>query len=566
MALSNGRLDIPSTQEWVEFPITDSFVTIKNNSNVEVEYRFNNIDGIPHSLTLKESLSAINQTVYFRCKYEGTISTHLEVTDGVEQTVAIANFSQGLGSNWAIKLDSWGLQKVSQDYRLWRDTFYSGISDKVWNTTVLNGTSVARQGSGVFSSGTSSDDFYTSFSRKHPRYQPNSGILFSTAGSVPNMNTTGGIRRFGIATIENGYFFEVAEDGKMYTVVRQSDFQNIIATQDQTTFSFDYNILVTSTIYVRVKLNGSNLWSDITADIASIDTGNNEVEMSTSLNADDEICIVSVNDLKNDISTNLVDRNIDISQQVLYDIQAQWRGAGNITFTIRSETNIGVNTGFVATFRNLGQTDRANISNPALSAFIECKNISADGTDFQLKLGCMNISAEGGQADISEYESVVSPNAPTIEVDDTDNDEVFLMIAHVPKFYKGRWNTRDCDILRTSAWGDQKCHMNIYSTFNPLFLSGALSLKDKCPDSCVMYDNNLNSDNSTARNDEIDLSTLDILTRARVQIDNTNSISSPSKAVENVITAGQYIVLTGQRELSAGNAQMGGSIEIGERT
>lgn len=564
--IKNEILDLYPSENFTKIEYLGENFSVKNITSAILEYKYDETTGKPHRLTHGEERTNIGQEIFVRVRYTPEYFARIEITRGLTQQIAIANLSSGIGATWAIKLDSWGLQKMSQDFRLWRDTFCHGVSSKVWNVKSLNGLATAKLGSGVFSSGSTSGDYYTAFSRKHPRYQPNSGILFSTAGSIPLPTLVGGIRRFGISTIENGYFFELSEDGNFYTVVRQSDFENILATQDQTTFSYEYDILSSSTIYVRVKYAGTILWQDITSDIASIDVTTNEVTMTTALDADDEVCIVSVNDLKNDITADLISQNIDISKQVLYDIQAQWRGAGNVTFIVRSATDAGVHTGFTAVYRNLGQTDRPNIADPALSAMVECMNISADGSNFQLKLGCMNIASEGGQDDVSEYESVVSPNAPTITVDDTDVDEVFLMIAHVPEYYRGRWNTRDCEMGRITAWGDQKCHMNIYSTYNPLFISGALLLKDKVPDSCLQYDNNLNADDSVARNDVIDDSTLEIITRARVEIDSSKDIQKPSDAVETVITAGQFIVLTGQRELSAGAANMGGSIEIGERT
>ena len=56
-------------------------------------------------------------------------------------------------------------------------------------------------------------------SRASPRYQPNRGHLYSTALWMPN-KTNDGIRDFGLFTVENGVFFRLKADGKLYAVLR----------------------------------------------------------------------------------------------------------------------------------------------------------------------------------------------------------------------------------------------------------------------------------------------------------------------------------------------------------
>lgn len=549
-----------------EYVYPDEYYTVKNPTNEQVYYRYDNTSDVYHNLNQFDVLSTLNQTVYFSVNPMCGRDVKLEVTKGVSELVAIANLNSGLGADSAIRLSVWGLQKFSEDFRIWRDTFCLGISKKVWNIAEVGGSTYPKQGSGVFDSGNTIGNSVVAYSREHSRYQPNSGILLSTAGSIPNAAQVGGIRRFGIATIEDGYYFEIDELAKVYTVVRQSDFQNYTATANQTTFSYDYDILATSAVYVRVKYAGDVKWQDITQDIASIDSLADTVTTTTPLALGDEICIVSVNNIRDDITQFLIDANIDLTQQTLFDIQAQWRGAGNVFFTVRSESAANISQGYQRVFRNIGKTDRCNISNPALSAYVECINVSQNGINFDLKLGCMNIAAEGGQDDVAEKVSLVSPKTPAVTIGDTGDNEVFLMIAHVPEYYKGRWNTRDCEVFSTKAWSDQKSHMTTYTAKDPLFLSGGILLKEKDEDNAILFDNNLNLANTSARNDTMDLASLTEDDGGRVQIDNTQEIAKVSKSLETVITNGEYFIVTGNRELTAGSANMGASITLGERT
>jgi hypothetical protein len=62
-------------------------------------------------------------------------------------------------------------------------------------------------------------------SRLCPRYQPNRGHLFSTALWCPS-KTADGVREWGLQTAENGIFFRLKPDGKLYCVRKSGGAEN----------------------------------------------------------------------------------------------------------------------------------------------------------------------------------------------------------------------------------------------------------------------------------------------------------------------------------------------------
>lgn len=130
----------------------------------------------------------------------------------------------GLGD---LSLDAWGHQKVIQDVSLFSSSFTFNADRNLWvpyedtieiyydadltRYTFINGK--LNQSSGAVLGQSS----YL-MSRRHARYQPNRGHLYSSSILLPSKEAIG-IRNFGLFDEYNGAFFSL-EDGVLYAVIR----------------------------------------------------------------------------------------------------------------------------------------------------------------------------------------------------------------------------------------------------------------------------------------------------------------------------------------------------------
>ena len=492
-----------------------------------------------------------------------------------QDSVIIADLSSGLGKDDAIKLDAFGLQKQVSDVSLWHGMFSFDINPRQWRATVdgapvmgdynVAGRAESKYGSGEFSCSSTVGSRTIVSGTRYPRYQPNRGIMYASAGTIPNPQATGGIRRWGIFTPENGYFFEVSPDGICYTVLRNNVTTKIVATAGQTILTADEPFGADDKVYVRTKLPTSLIWEDISSDIASVNNVAGTVTMTTPLSDGTDVRVVVVKDLKNEITNNLASEGIDISKGTLFDIQVAWRGAGNATWFVRSENASHISKGVKVVYRNLGQYPRPSVSNPALCASYEVENVSSI-IPMSLTTNCTDISTEGGsQRDSYIYYSASNRNTPQITIRDITRNERILMIIHVPSLHKGMINTRDILLKRLSVYALDDSIFNVYTSPNPVFLSGSLLLKPTDDGSCVLFDNALSADNATARGIEFDTTSGAVLVRGRVPAGGTTIVEKPADEVDFNLPAGGYVVITAQLAAGkSGTTQAGAVLEWGE--
>lgn len=127
----------------------------------------------------------------------------------------------------AYATDAWTRPKTIIDHSLFSATWTFGIPSRVWEEYQFDGSTWTPQA--TFSrgseqnkmlsvvSGTVATNGTTVATKKYIRYQPNRGQLYSTAVIMPNA-TANGIRRFGMATPQDGVFFEMVGDGSNWDI------------------------------------------------------------------------------------------------------------------------------------------------------------------------------------------------------------------------------------------------------------------------------------------------------------------------------------------------------------
>jgi len=119
--------------------------------------------------------------------------------------------------------DAWGRPKAITDFSVWYGMFTFEVPSEMWLefsdgtelTSFANFTSVD---GALLCTGTAGE-VHTLISKRHPRYQPNRGHLYSTAMYLDTYNN-GSTYEFGLFSDTSGVFFRVKSDGKLYGVRR----------------------------------------------------------------------------------------------------------------------------------------------------------------------------------------------------------------------------------------------------------------------------------------------------------------------------------------------------------
>jgi len=120
--------------------------------------------------------------------------------------------------------DAWGRAKVINDNSIFHGLFTYNVPVPTWYET-FNGTIQATTNCTsvdgalkVLAGATFNDDTYLR-SYRNPRYEPNRGTLYSTAGWFENP-TSSMTREFGTFTADSGVFFRLKSGGTLVGVIR----------------------------------------------------------------------------------------------------------------------------------------------------------------------------------------------------------------------------------------------------------------------------------------------------------------------------------------------------------
>jgi hypothetical protein len=165
-------------------------------------------------------------TLAYEVPVQGLTDTELRAAD-----VGVSLTGQTLGTG-DLTEDAWGVQKVSLPYSLFHGLFTFDIPDKMWfiyedataapawPVQVYTSTNiVSTNGAAVLTTSAGKTNLVLE-SRLCPPYQPNRGVLFSTAVWCPLKTTVGGNREWGVQTSDAGVFFRLKADGLLYAVLR----------------------------------------------------------------------------------------------------------------------------------------------------------------------------------------------------------------------------------------------------------------------------------------------------------------------------------------------------------
>jgi len=382
------------------------------------------------------------------------------------------NIERGLGTG--INLDAWGRQKVVLDYSLLHGVFTYDVPNRVWEEySVTSGVYAPLPQTGTLcssvnnilevASGTVSGDGSALFSKRHPRYQPNRGHIYSVSVILPSPELDA-VRRFGIFKDDNGVYFQLEGDGVGWTM------------------------------YAVRKSNG-------------------------------------VEENKQDI-TSLLPATFDPSKNNVYDIQYQWRSAGDYYFY--------VNLAKVYQEKNLGTLTEASIRQPGLPAGFE--SITNTTTNALLRVGCVDVSSEGGKLEGRQFESITTGSS-LITATSTGTAMIGVKIPRLVSYGGGSIeNTRDIVASRVSSWTRDEAAVQIYAVRDTEASNLDGLTWTAFPDSTAQY---LIGGNASLLDNafQLDRGSMQLILSEWDDIERKNVIVNPDQAVAPFyITAGDILV------------------------
>jgi hypothetical protein len=142
----------------------------------------------------------------------------------------------------------------------------------------------------------------------------------------------------------------------------------------------------------------------------------------------------------------------DVEKNNIYDIQFQWRSAGNYKFFIGDPAS-GTSK-LVHTLKLLGTLTSASMDDPAQPIAFKITNAGGTAT---MHVGCADVTSENGALGVYQYESsfidgraVNGTNAP-------------VMVISNPLQINGKTNTRDLQLARISVTCSKKATFKVWA-------------------------------------------------------------------------------------------------------
>lgn len=224
----------------------------------------------------------------------------------------------------------------------------------------------------------------------------------------------------------------------------------------------------------------------------------------------------------------------DVEKNNIYDIQFQWRSAGDYNFFI-GDPATGTSK-LVHQIKNLGTLISASIENPALPIAFKATRITAD---VEMNIGCADVTSENGSVEVHQYESAF---AESVSVSGTDYP---VMSLYSPLQESGQTNTRTVQLARITVTCDKKATFKVWATRDPAALTGetfagisnngGTLLETDSPDSAV----------GAVRATAVTTSLLSIITAVPVQASERTSVENPlERKIVFPIVRGDYLVVT----------------------
>lgn len=224
--------------------------------------------------------------------------------------------------------------------------------------------------------------------------------------------------------------------------------------------------------------------------------------------------------------------DFDVEKNNTYDIQFQWRSAGNYYFFIGCKATGAAR--LVHTFNLLGTLTSASIENPAMPiAFKATRNTQ----DVEMNVGCADVTSENGDTDKEQYGSTRAKNYSGAGADFP------ALVIHNPLQEGGVTNTRTITLARITCNSSKKTALEIWTTRDQTAFTG-MTLGNVNFGSFVQTDSP-DADVAAVRATAVDLAKLRYVTTINVEANVRAQTDNPYRGrIEFPLVRGDYLVAT----------------------
>lgn len=230
------------------------------------------------------------------------------------------------------------------------------------------------------------------------------------------------------------------------------------------------------------------------------------------------------------ITSGLSDFMID--KNTTFDIQFQWRSAGNYKFFIGNASTGAAK--LVHTLKYLGTLRAASIENPAMPIAFR---VTAHTGTANLKVGCADITSENGSDDKEQYGSTRTKKFSGAAADFP------AIVVYNPLQIGATTNTRTISIARITINSSKKAGFEVWTTRDPTAFTGPVF--KAIGDGSFVETDSTDNDATATRATAVTLAKLKYVTtvnaeaNVRAQTDNPN----PIKILFSLVR-GDYLTIT----------------------
>jgi len=238
----------------------------------------------------------------------------------------------------------------------------------------------------------------------------------------------------------------------------------------------------------------------------------------------------------------------DVEKNNIYDIQFQWRSAGNYLFYI-GDPATGASK-LVHKFNLLGTLTSASIENPALPAYFGAQRLTQD---VELNVGCVDITSENGLVNNEQYSSAYITGA-------TAQTDTPIIVIHNPLLIDSKTNTRTVTLARISVNCSKKAVFKVWMTRDASAITGA-TLQPIGGGSYVQSDST-DMDATAVKASSVNTALMVPVTTISVEALIRISVDNPYRGrIEFPIVRGDYLVITATSASGAADCV----VEMGEQ-